>query len=160
MCLPPLVKYASVDEYLKHYQRVYCHGRIYTFDEIRVYFHVDKFGHMFYESSARDGRKDVFSIVRAQRIDWIKYTLGHPKADLYQGWIKNARRHDPVRRVAVVYEQFVVVVSLWKKLDGSLKANFLTCYQADNSISKIRSSPKWSRSDYFHQINQSVSFMK
>ncbi len=53
MCLPPLVKYASVDEYLKHYQRVYCRGRI--------------------------------------------YTLGHPKADLYQGWIKNARRHDPVR---------------------------------------------------------------
>ncbi len=116
MCLPPLVKYASVDEYLKHYQRVYCRGRI--------------------------------------------YTLGHPKADLYQGWIKNARRHDPVRRFAVVYEQFVVVVSLWKKLDGSLKADFVTSYQADNSISKIRSSPKWSRSDYFHQINQSVSFMK
>lgn len=73
MYLPPLVKYASVDEYLKHYQRVYCRCRIYT---------------------------------------------------------------------------FVVVVSLWKKLDGSLKANFVTCYQADNSISKIRSLPKWSRSDY------------
>jgi hypothetical protein len=104
---------------------------------------------MFYESSARDGRKDVFSIVRAQRIDWIKYTLAHPNADLYQGWIKSARRYDLTRRVAVVYEQFVVVVSLWKQPDGFLKANFITCYQADNSISKIRSSPKWSRSDYF-----------
>jgi uncharacterized membrane protein YhdT len=28
---------------------------------------------------------------------------------------------------------------------GSLKANFVTCYQADNSIGKIRSSPAWFR---------------
>jgi len=27
------------------------------------------------------------------------------------------------------------------KQDGLLKANFVTCYQADNSIGKIRNSP-------------------
>jgi hypothetical protein len=100
---------------------------------------------MFYESSGRDGRKDVFSPARAQRIDWIKFTLEHPNADLFEGWDKVARRHDSTRRVAVVYEDFVVVVAMGLKLNGSLKANFVTCYQADNSIGKIRQSPIWSR---------------
>jgi len=32
------------------------------------------------------------------------------------------------------------------KQNGSLKAaNLVTCYQADNSIGKIRRSPSWSR---------------
>ena len=55
------------------------------------------------------------------------------------------RQYDATRRVAVVYEDFVVVVAMGLKLDGSLKANFVTCYQADNSIGKIRTSPIWSR---------------
>jgi len=55
-------------------------------------------------------------------------------------------------RVAVVYEDFVVVVAMGLKLDGSLKANFVTCYQADNSIGKIRRSPVWSRVDCVRQL--------
>lgn len=145
MALPPLVDYATVTEYRAHYEQVYCRGNIETFDGVRVFFGAGKFGHMFYESSARDGRKDVFSPARAQRIDWIKFTLEHPNADLFEGWDKVARRHDSTRRVAVVYEDFVVVVAMGLKLNGSLKANFVTCYQADNSIGKIRQSPIWSR---------------
>lgn len=145
MALPPLVHYATVAEYRSHYERVYCRGDIQTFDGIRVYFGTDKFGHMFYESTARDGSKDVFSPVRAQRIDWIKATLEHPQAALFEGWDKTSRQYDATRRVAVVYEDFVVVVAMGLKQDGSLKANFVTCYQADNSIRKIRSSPAWSR---------------
>ena len=110
-----------------------------------MFFGAGKFGHMFYESTARDGRKDVFSPVRAQRIDWVKATLERPDADLFEGWDKGAQRYDSTRRVAVVYENFVVVVAMGLKLDGSLKANFVTCYQADNSIGKIRASPIWSR---------------
>lgn len=147
MALPPLVRYATVAEYHTHYERVYCRGNIQTFDGIRVYFAASKFGHMFYESTARDGRKDAFSPVRAQRIDWIKSTLEHPQAALYEGWDKAARAYDSTRRVAVVYEDFVVVVAMGLKRDGSLKANFVTCYQADNSIGKIRASPMWSRAD-------------
>lgn len=143
MSLPPLVVYASVVEYRDHFERVYCRGNINTVDSIRVYFAPQKFGHVFYESSARDGRKDSFSPVRAQRIDWIKATLEHPHASLFQGWDKVVRCYDPARRVSVVYEDFVVVVELGLKRDGSLKGNFVTCYQADNSIGKIRNSPAW-----------------
>ena len=152
MALPPLVNYASVAEYRSHYERVYCRGNIQTFDGIRVFFGTNQFGHMFYESTARDGRKDAFSSVRAQRIDWIKSTLEHPNADLFAGWNKASRGYDSTRRVAVVYEDFVVVVAMGLKLDGSLKANFVTCYQADNSISKIRTSPVWSRLDCVRQL--------
>lgn len=60
MALPPLVNYATVAEYRSHYERVYCRGNIQTFDGIRVFFRDNKFGHMFYESTARDGRKDFF----------------------------------------------------------------------------------------------------
>ncbi len=145
MALPPLVHYPTVAEYRSHYERVYCRGNIQTFDGIRVYFSASKFGHMFYESTARDGRKDAFSPVRAQRIDWIKATLEHPTAALFEGWNKTARQYDATRRVAVVYEDFVVVVAMGLKQNGTLKANFVTCYQADNSIGKIRQSPAWSR---------------
>lgn len=152
MALPPLVSYTTVAEYRAYYERVYCRGSIQTFDGIRVFFGAGKFGHMFYESTARDGRKDVFSPVRAQRIDWIKSTLEHPHADLFEGWDKGARLYDATRRVAVVYEDFVVVVAMGLKLDGSLKANFVTCYQADNSIGKIRTSPIWARAACLRQL--------
>ncbi len=69
----------------------------------RVYFAATKFGHVFYESTARDGLKDHFSPVRAQRIDWIKATLEHPQATLFEGWNSKARQYDASRRVAVVY---------------------------------------------------------
>jgi len=145
MALPPLVHYASVAEYRSHYERVYCRGNIQTFDSIRVYFGASKFDHAFYESTARGGNKDVFSQVRAQRIDWIKATLEHQEAALFEGWDRTSRQYDATRRLAVVYEDFVVVIAMGLKQDSSLKANFVTCYQADNSIGKIRSSPAWSR---------------
>jgi ketosteroid isomerase-like protein len=69
----------------------------------------------------------------------------HPTAALFEGWDKTARRYDATRRVAVVYEDFVVVVAMGLKQDGTLKANLVTCYQADNSIGKIRGSPAWSK---------------
>ena len=152
MKLPPLVHYETVAEYRQHYENTYCRGVIQTFDGIRVYFPAVKFGHVFYESSARDGAKDTFSPVRAQRIDWIKATLEHPDADLFQGWDKKTRSHDGTRRVAVVYEDFVVVIAMGLKKDGMLKANFVTCYQADNSIGRIRRSPSWSWDECLEQL--------
>ncbi len=147
MALPPLVQYATPAEYRAHYEQVYCRGNIQTFDGIRVYFAASKFGHVFYESTLHDGRKDAFSTVRAGRIDWIKATLEHPQAALFAGWEKHSRSYDARRRVAVVYEDFVVVVAMGLKQYGALKANFVTCYQADNSINKIKTSPLWSRAD-------------
>lgn len=160
MALPPLVQYETVAEYRAHYENIYCRGIITTFDGIRVYFSAEKFGHAFYESSSRDGAKDVFSRVRAQRIDWIRATLENAGASLYQGWDKKSRRYDGTRRVAVVYEDFVVVIVMSLKRDNTLKANFVTCYQADNSIDKIRSSPVWLREDCVEQLRENADGAK
>lgn len=152
MPLPPLVQYATEAEYKTHYERGYCKNAVTTFDGIRVHFAPNQFEHAFYESTARDGKKDAFSSVRAQRIDWIKATLENPAAALFKGWDKKTRTYNSTRRVTVVYEDFVVVVAMGLKQDGSLKAKFVTCYQADNSIGKIKQSPVWSRADCLHLL--------
>lgn len=145
MALPALVHYGTAVEYRQHFEREYCRGTIVTFDGIRVYFAAEKFGHAFYESTSRGGRKDVFSPVRAQRIGWIRHTLEHPDAALFAGWNKETRQPDVTRRVAVVYEDFVVIVAMSLRQDRQLKAKFITCYQADNSIGKIRAAALWER---------------
>lgn len=155
MALPPLVFYKTAAEYRTHFENLYCRGVITTFDNIRVYFSADKFGHAFYESSDVGGHKSVFSPVRAQRIDWIKATLEHPQASLYQGWDKKKKQHIGTRRIAVVYENFTVVIALRLKKQ-ILKANFITCYQADNSIRTIRSSPTWSHADCLKELMRTV----
>lgn len=144
MCHPPKVNYATEWEYRKHFERIYCQRPIRTFDGIPVHFRKSKFEHCMYESSRRDDIKDDFSRTRAERIDWIQATLANPSADLYQGWDKKNRRCDPNSRVAVVYEQFAVIIRLRRNADGSIRsADFVTAYQADNSIEKIRSMPRW-----------------
>jgi len=143
MNLPSLVYYHTVSQYRKHYESLYCSKPILTFDKIPVWFKKSSFRHAFFESSHRDDKKDKFSPVRSQRIDWIKATLQNSGAMLYCGWDKAKRRYDPRWRVSVVYDDYVVVIQLRLKQDGSLKAEFRTAYVADNSIAKIRNSPKW-----------------
>jgi hypothetical protein len=152
MAQPGLVVYASVAEYRAHYLNSYCRGVIQTADGMRVYFKPVSFDHAFYESTKRDGAKDAFSQVRAQRIDWIQATLASPDADLFAGYDKASNTHSHARRVAVVYEDFVVVISIGAAKDGALKGSFVTCYQADNSIGKIRLAPLWSRADCLHDL--------
>lgn len=144
MSLPPLVIYEAIEEYRRHFESMYCRNKIFTFDQIRVFFRKQKFGHVFYESKNRDGKKDVFSLERAQRINWIKFTLEHPEALLFQGWDNKLRNHTPNRRVSVVYEPFVVVIEITPKKITELTADFVTAYVAENSIEKIKNSPKWS----------------
>lgn len=141
MTLPPLVHYSTEREYREHYKREYCRRPVFAFDGVRIYFDAWRFEHAFYEGAA----KDRFAPVRAERIDWVRATLEHREADLFQGYIKAEDRYAPDRRVSVVYEEFVVVVSLALKRDGALKGKFVTCYQANNSIAKIRNSPRWER---------------
>jgi hypothetical protein len=146
MEIPPLLDYATVKEYKDHYERHYCRGTIVTVDGIRVYFNPQKFGHAFYENSQqKKGAKDMFSKVRAQRMDWIKLTLEHPDAILYSGWNKDEKRYDEDRRVSILYDDFVVVIEISLNLQGHLKANFVTCYSADKNIDRIRKSPIWDK---------------
>lgn len=146
MTFPAFVIYKTALEYKEHFKSVYCRNDIYTFDEIRVYFKEDKFNHSFYESPTRDGRKSSqISLDRAKRIDWIKYVLENSGASLYQGWNKDAKRHEPDRRVSLVLDSYVVVIELSFKLDGTLKANFVTAYLlvGSETIKKIKSGPIW-----------------
>lgn len=142
---PPFVQYNTPAEYKTHYEVHYCQRPITTFDGIKIFFPKHKFGHAFYESSQRNGIKDTFSDERAKRINWIKDTLENPNADLYQGWDKESKVYLPHRRVSVVYGDFAVIIGLSLNKNGELKGNFITCYEADNSIGKIRNSPLWDK---------------
>ncbi|WP_083841533.1 hypothetical protein [Pseudovibrio sp. FO-BEG1] len=140
---PPLLKLSDESEYRSHYESSLCQGEITTHDGIRVYFKKNRFEHAFFESSNRNGQKDSFSLIRAERMDWITATLQDPNADWYQGYDSKSGKYNPKRRVAIAYGDFVVIISISMKRNGSPKANFITCYNADNSISKIRTSPRW-----------------
>lgn len=152
--MPGLLILETETEYLEYFRKEYCRNRIITFDGIRVYFRENRFFHAFYESTNRDGRKDQFSKIRAQRMEWIRATLENANSDLYQGWDKHKRRYDPGRRVCVVYEDFVVILQMRLKANGELKAEFVTCYQADNSIGKIKRSPKWLKENCLEALKQ------
>lgn len=149
MPYPPLVHYATIGEYRTHWIRCYCAGPIKTFDGIAVRFRRDKFPHYFYESSGHDGNKDQFSCKRAERIDWIKATLEDAKAELFVGWDKDKRSHDPSRRVAVVMGDYVVIIAL----TSEATADFVSAYVADtpsspgrrSTLEMIRSGPRWKR---------------
>lgn len=142
MSFPPLVIYTDRTQYKRHYENVYCRSIIVTFDDIRVYFKPQRFGHAFYESTPGGG-KTIFSQKRAERIDWIKAVLESPDAELYQGWSKNKKVYVPDRRVSVMLEDYVVVIELRLIKGAKLKGDFITAYVADTSINKIRSSPTW-----------------
>jgi len=150
--MPPLLTLADEAAYRQHFIQTYCRGVITTHDGMRVYFRNQDFGHAFFESSGRRGENDVFSPVRAQRMGWIAAALADPNADCFQGWNKRRKCYDPIRRVTVVIDDFVVVIGISRKRDGNLKANFITCYQADNSIGKIRQSPLWTMEDCLNAL--------
>lgn len=143
MPLPPLLNLADEAAYQAHYEATYVRGNLTTHHGVRVYFARSKFGHAFYESTQRNGIKDQFSQVRAERMDWIGATLTNPGSTWFQGWDRQRRLYDPVRSVTVAHGDFVVVLQFRADSGGNLRSNFVTCYDANNSIGKIRTSPAW-----------------
>ena len=139
--MKPLVKLPSKKHYRRHVENLYCTGNIFTFDGIQVFFKKTDFDHCFYES--KNFPDDTFSRDRYERINWIKETLEDPKADLRCGWDRKKKIIDCNRRVAIVNKDYVVIIAISTKKDGTLKANFITAYVADDSISQILKMPKW-----------------
>lgn len=140
--MPPLVKYDSIDEYRKHFENKYCGAIIETFDGYQVKFYEDMFEHSFFESSDRNGSKDVFSLKRAERIDWIEQVLKDKNAELYMGYDNKKKRNDSSRRVAIItQDNYVVIIQLIR----GVKAKFTTAYVADSpkTASLIRENPEW-----------------
>lgn len=140
-----VVKDYTEDELRELWRQEYCRQEIYTHDGVRVKFYDSNFDHAFYESSVRkqsghkQGHKDVLSPVRLSRMLWIKDTLVDPDAVMYDGYDSKKKKHNPNKRVSVVKGNYVVVIELQKQ--GH--ATFITAYVADNSIEKIKQSPKW-----------------
>jgi len=143
---PPLLILDDVAAYHQHYKKNYCRSVIQTSDGIRVYFSDSVFGHAFYKNSDnRNGPKNEFCRVRAERMDWIKVTLESENATLYQGWNKHQKKYEEHRRVSVLLGDFIVVIELTMNNKGELKGKFVTCYVADKSILKVRQSPLWNK---------------
>lgn len=137
MAYPPLVHYQTEQEYRDHFERVYCRGTIQTFDGIEVRFQRRMFDHCFFESV--NTKDDTFSIVRSERVDWIKVALEDPNAEHRVGWDNVRKRAATNRRVAIVMGNYVVII----RIRGS-KADFVTAYVATGgAIGKIRTNPLW-----------------
>lgn len=77
---PPLLELGSVAECRNHYLNCYVRSVVTDRHGMRVYFSPERFDHAFYEFPRRDGGKEEFSAVRAQRMDWIAPTLNAPEA--------------------------------------------------------------------------------
>ena len=67
---------------------------------------------------------------------------------------KKATAIAQTRRVDLLYEDFVVVLRLDLRKGGDLKANFVTCYQANNSGGRIRAAPLWRAADCINALRQ------
>ena len=147
MAYPPLVSYKSEMEYREHYERVYCRYGIVTFDGITVRFRKSQFRHAFYESSRRDGKKDKFSNNRAARIDWIKAALEDSESERYQGWDRERGRYSNSRRVAIVMENYVVIIDLTSPTTGEFVTAFadrgIRAPGRPRTIDQIRQAPIW-----------------
>ena len=143
---PPLVKYDSSVQYRQHFENIYCRRPLATFDGIQVRFRRKDFNHCFFESVK--SKNDTFSQERAKRMDWIKAALEDPSSELHVGWIKKKRRYDTKRRVAIVMNNYIVIISIKR----DLSADFCTAYLADteplkgqnlSTLELIKLSPKW-----------------
>lgn len=74
-------------------------------------------------------------------MSWIRPALADASSDWHAGWDSSQRQVDWNRSVCITDEDFVVVVSLNR--NTSTRANFITCFRADNSIGRIRQTPSW-----------------
>lgn len=138
MAYPPLVHYQTEQEYRSHFERVYCHGCIQTFDNIEVRFHKRQFDHCFFESV--NVKDDTFSQLRAERVDWIKAVLEDPNAELRLGWDNEKKQPANDQRVAIVVGNYVVIIRLFRPT----KAEFVTAFVAGpRTIRQIRTNPLW-----------------
>lgn len=142
---PPLRKFKSVDECRKYFEEKYCKEDLITFDNIAVRFYPEKFDDAFFESKNKKERdKSIFSIKRAERIDWIEYVLKSEEAELYVGWNRDKKTYRKDRRIAIISpENYVVIITLLK--DNNAK--FITAYLADspNTAKLIRKNPRWTK---------------
>lgn len=141
--IPPLRNFNNENECRQYFETKYCGIGTLTFDNLLVKFYPEKFDDAFFESLDNKQRdKSIFSVKRAERIDWIEYVLKNPKSELYSGWDRDKKCINKCRRVAIISpENYVVIITVLKNNN----AKFITAYLADGPITakRIRKAPKW-----------------
>ncbi len=132
-------------ELRKIWREEYCLNNIYTFDNVKVGFYEDMFNHVFYESANRVKKdKSILSLNRLEKIFWIKETLQDPNAILKKGWDNKNKEYFASRRVAIVKDNYVVII----RFTGLLKAKFVTAFEKED-IENILNSPDFERSEKY-----------
>ncbi len=122
---PPLLYLKTIEEYRNHYIQQYVKKEILTFDGIIVKFQIYRFEHAFFKASIPNvTHKDLFDPDRAERMDWIEYTLSSGYAEIY---LKKDNRY---RRLHILLDNYVVVINLSEK--EKQRAFFITAYLADS----------------------------
>ena len=132
----------SEEELRRIWSDCYCRKPIQTFDQIEVSFYATMFDHCFFESANRLKKdKSILSYNRLERIYWIKDALEDPDSIRKVGWDSNKRKYDVTRRVALVKDNYLVVILIY----AEKKARFITAYEIDNAenLDKILRSPDW-----------------
>lgn len=144
-----LPEHFSEAQYRAYYERNFVkHPRYWHISEevkIPIYFHRDTFDHAFFESTKRDGNKDLFSPLRAQRMSLIQEALTEWSNERYVGWDNKRKSIDITRCVCVrSNDNFIVVLRLGITQNGDIKGKFITCYVPDDSAwQKITSKDRW-----------------
>ena len=140
--MKPLLQLKTQEEYKEYFIKKYCEREIYILSDIKVKFYEDQFEHSFFESKDRKRRdKSVFSVERAQRMDWIEEVLLDKEAEIYIGWDRDKKEYNNKRRVSIISpENYVVILNMIKPKE----AKFITAYVASKTnAKKIRSAPIW-----------------
>lgn len=124
------------------WSETYCIAPIITFDGIEVRFYTNMFDHAFYESAEHKAKdKSILSLNRCEKMLWIKDTLLDPDALLKQGWDTKTKSYDDTRRVALVKNNYVVIILIY----AYKKARFITAFQIDDdeNLEKFKNGPEW-----------------
>ena len=123
----------------------YCKKPIETFDGVLVRFYEDMFDHCFFESANRKAKdKSILSLNRLEKMLWIKSVLQDKDAVLKKGWDNVEKIYFKDRRVAIVKDNYVVII----RFTGVLKAKLTTAFEK-NDIENILESPDFERSEEF-----------
>lgn len=132
-------------EMRKLWKKEYCLADIETFDGVKVKFYEDMFDHCFYESDNRKKKdKSILSLNRLEKMLWIKDTLQDGTAILKKGWDTKEKEYFKDRRVAIVKDNYVVII----RFTGVLKAKLVTAYEK-NDIDNILEAPDFEKSEEF-----------
>lgn len=132
----------SESELRQLWSDTYCNSTITTFDGIKVKFYSNMFEHAFFESYNRiENDKSILSLNRCEKMLWIKDTLEDSTALLKQGWIKKTKTYDNNRRVALVKENYVVIILIYEVK----KARFISAYEINNddNLKLFLEGPDW-----------------